>query len=566
MQHVFLAGYVSFDLPKNNDWPDRVVVRKVHADDFKISKERTSAHLMNFIRFYMPELLPDADKVMWLDADVIVTGDIHALLESLFNGKYGEAAIAAVQRSKKVLPATRIKPEQLSTMGLNRDPQEWAKTTVFNAGICVLNLQVWRREGYTAEVERVVLELRARGLGSYQGMNTPESSQTPLVLLFSGVKGRFQPLDSCWNMDGLGWKKRKRTEIETSCALHWSGPAKPWFKVMHPKSMGNGLWTPYDEAAQRAGLGTIRSTEKHTRNKKSCTTAHIALALDEKGMAGLPALLYSIYNNTAKPECVQTHVFLAGDIFFEPPKNSHWPDRVVVRKVHAEDFKISKERTTAHLTNFIRFYMPELLPDVDKVMWLDADVIVTGDIHALLESLFNGHYQKAALAAVPRKGKMLLSSTRLKIEQLSTMGLNRDPQEWAKTTVFNAGICVLNLQVWRREGYTAEVERVVLELRARGLGSYQGMNTPESSQTPLVLLFSGVKGRFQPLDSCWNMDGLGWKKRKRTEIETSCALHWSGPAKPWHAVMHKASMGKDMWTPYDEAAQLTGLSGGRLSK
>ena len=300
-------------------------------------------------------------------------------------------------------------------------------------------------------------------------------------------------------------------------------------------------------------------------NKRSCTTAHIALAVDVKGRAGLPALLYSIYNNTAKPECVETYVFLAGDVFFEPPKSNQWEGRVFVRKVQTGDFKISKERTTAHLTNFIRFYIPELLPDADKVIWLDSDVIVTSDIHAFLESLFYADYKEAALAAVPRNRNMLLSSTPLRVKQLSTMGLNRDPSQWANTTVFNAGICVLNLRVWRREGYTAEVERIVLELRARGLGSYHGMNTPESSQTPLVLLFSGDKRRFQALDPCWNIDGLGWKKRiKWSEIETSCALHWSGPAKPW---MHEAqSMGKAIWTPYNEAAQRAGLSGGRLSK
>lgn len=90
-------------------------------------------------RIFLPELLPDAERALFLDADAIVCDDLAELWATDLEGAY----VAAVTN---VLPPEYS--DRPAALGL---PSAGA---YFNAGVLLLNLELMRRDGCTAAMHR----------------------------------------------------------------------------------------------------------------------------------------------------------------------------------------------------------------------------------------------------------------------------------------------------------------------------------------------------------------------------------------------------------------------------
>ncbi|EOD16714.1 hypothetical protein EMIHUDRAFT_244742 [Emiliania huxleyi CCMP1516] len=253
-----------------------ITVHVVNLEQFPLLHNLSNSSAMNLVRFYLPELLPEAaSSVLWLDTDIIVRSDVHDLLSKLFVGANHSKSLAAVARKKELRTITRYRPSKLGVLkAWGYNVSTVLRGDAFNAGLIAFNLQQWRAQNLTQRIEALVAALQEVGLASYAGMSLPggmraaPSSQVPLQLLFGHD---FQRIDSCWNVGGLGtswgngellplrvWAKYSAAwwtgEVARGCALHWSGGDKPWsghnpFAPQHYK--------PVRKAAIRAGYGDI---------------------------------------------------------------------------------------------------------------------------------------------------------------------------------------------------------------------------------------------------------------------------------------------------------------------
>jgi len=109
-------------------------------------------------------------------------------------------------------------------------------------------------------------------------------------------------------------------------------------------------------------------------------------------------------------------------------------------------------RLDAHITlaSYFRLFLTSILPpDIDRILYLDADIVVLNDVAPLWELPFDGKL----IAAVPN----------LFSQNNERLGLPAD------YCYFNAGILVVDLDGWRREGllerFVDYVERNHLILR-----------------------------------------------------------------------------------------------------
>jgi len=92
--------------------------------------------LATYIRLFITQYLPDnVDKIIYLDSDLIIRTSLHVLWEKDLKDNY----LAAVSQGRK-------NPEQFyrhyyNFKGFTRD-----KFIIFNAGVLVINLKLWRKD------------------------------------------------------------------------------------------------------------------------------------------------------------------------------------------------------------------------------------------------------------------------------------------------------------------------------------------------------------------------------------------------------------------------------------
>ena len=191
----------------------------------------------------------------------------------------------------------------------------------------------------------------------------------------------------------------------------------------------------------------------------------------------------------------------------------------------------------------MRFYIADLLPEsVEKILWLDHDIIVRCDVVQLIRTAFRDDESSYGVAAIrrPTPAYTFLDFSKLEDPMLD-LGIDRAQMNLSVLKSlkysFNAGVMLFNLRVWRAEHTRRKIETLVGQLIKHRISSYKGISihdgklTTDSSQTPLMLLFGTT---FRELDPRWNLDGLGWRRNiAHRRVENACALHWSGAHKPW---------------------------------
>ena len=88
-----------------------------------------------------------------------------------------------------------------------------------------------------------------------------------------------------------------------------------------------------------------------------------------------------------------------------------------------------------------RVYLPDLLPGLDRILYLDADTLICGSLEDLWRTPLDGYY----LAAVGNVFEPAMS------EWPRTLGLEFSDR------YFNSGVLLLNLEAMRRDGITEQL-------------------------------------------------------------------------------------------------------------
>ena len=163
-----------------------------------------------------------------------------------------------------------------------------------------------------------------------------------------------------------------------------------------------------------------------------------------------------------------------------------------------------------------RVLLPELLPELPRVLYLDTDTLVLAPLRPLWELDLEG----AWLGAVANP---LFRSMRSRVE--SDLGLPPG------APYFNSGVLLLDLDAWRAHGVT----RRVTDLVEGGAA----VEWPDQDALNAVL-----HGRWRELHPRWNaMPALFELPRRhcphpaaevREAVADPAVVHFVGPHKPWH--------------------------------
>jgi lipopolysaccharide biosynthesis glycosyltransferase len=170
-------------------------------------------------RILLPELLPDLDRVLYLDSDLLIVDELQTLFDMSLDG----ACLAAVTQPIPPYMLARLQ----NTLGVPDG------NSYFNTGVMTLALGALREGDFVDQVLTVIDE-RLEDL--------PWVDQDALNAV---LHSRWLRLKPRWNVmtpvfdlhaTQLPWSRDEiRDAITSPAAIHFIGPYKPWhYRCRHP--------------------------------------------------------------------------------------------------------------------------------------------------------------------------------------------------------------------------------------------------------------------------------------------------------------------------------------------
>lgn len=188
--------------------------------------------LLNHLRFYIPQIYPQLEKVVFLDDDVVVQKDLTPLFSLDLHGNVNgavETCLEAFHRYYKYLNFSN------SVISSKIDPQAcgWA------FGMNVFDLIAWRKANVTARYHYWQEQ-------NADGMLWKLGTLPPGLLTFYGLT---EPLDRRWHVLGLGYDLNIDDRlIESAAVIHFNGNMKPWLRLAIGRY--KPLWERYVNQSQ----------------------------------------------------------------------------------------------------------------------------------------------------------------------------------------------------------------------------------------------------------------------------------------------------------------------------
>jgi len=288
---------------------------------------------------------------------------------------------------------------------------------------------------------------------------------------------------------------------------------------------------------------------------------HVAVAADLRNLRILRALLASTAANSRGAFVHVIHAEdgarMCEDLLQDVPSNTArcvlWPEprisevssmiRVVSGQnssacVGLEGCNLSRAKRLSNSFNFARFFLSDILPGLDRVIWMDCDVIVTSDMNSIWDQGARSA-DEALLSAFPepgRFGRFYLEKDRLsQLISERSQGVSVDME----ADSFNDGVIMINLKRWRDLGVSASLKWLMRQHVAStdGLWKY-------GTQPIMMLLGTAFGWKRLPANQCYG--DLGFRTAEPQRVQESVFLHFNGERKPWSP----DGINKDLWEPY----------------
>ena len=192
---------------------------------------------------------------------------------------------------------------------------------------------------------------------------------------------------------------------------------------------------------------------------------------------------------------------------------------------------LATRQDLSSMSNFVRFYLPEVLDSDDATLYLDSDVVVQCDVGKFLSGCRDQfHRQKhATILVAPRNESHPRRLTK------RTKGLPHQHLE-DHEAIFNAGVFVADLHRWKKRNATGRIEQLFFDVQnmIHVNLSAAAWHRP-SSQAPMTRVF-GESNEYAYLDDPWSWNHRLTVRSKSPKDKHVCLLHFTGAAKPWHTL------------------------------
>lgn len=246
--------------------------------------------------------------------------------------------------------------------------------------------------------------------------------------------------------------------------------------------------------------------------KKQQTPIRICLACDNKFTIHCAQVISSVISNHKSEEKLEFYILNSSisDENLKRLKKMEKNDSVKIfsLKVEASEFKNCPvpEDMYYSLEAYYRLAIPELLFDAEKVIYLDCDVTVLGDIAGLWATDVSGVYAAACKEFSP----------------VNHMGRFMD-----ESLYFNSGVMVINCKKWREENILLKSMEFV------------NKNVEQIIYVEQDVLNALLSEKILYLNRCWNFEYMPFNTSvKDISSEKINIIHYVSRWKPWNKFGH----------------------------
>ncbi|KAI3439502.1 Hexosyltransferase [Psidium guajava] len=190
------------------------------------------------------------------------------------------------------------------------------------------------------------------------------------------------------------------------------------------------------------------------------------------------------------------------------------------------------------LLNHLRIYLPELFPNLDKVVFLDDDVVIQRDLSPLWEIDLGGKVN-GAVETCKGEDDWVMSKRFKNYFNFShpLISENLDPEECA----WAYGMNIFDLRAWRQTGIREAYHAWLKENLKSNLTMWKLGTLP-----PALIAF---RGHVHPIDPSWHLLGLGYQIKTDIEsVKKAAVIHYNGQSKPWLHIGFEHL--RPFWTKY----------------
>ncbi|RDX62255.1 Polygalacturonate 4-alpha-galacturonosyltransferase, partial [Mucuna pruriens] len=183
--------------------------------------------MLNHLRFYLPQVYPKLDKILFLDDDIVVQKDLTGLWAVNLHGKVNGAVLTCGESFHRFDKYLNFSNPHIAK---NFDPNAcgWAY------GMNIFDLKEWKKKDITGIYHK------------WQNLNEERvlwklGTLPPGLMTFYGLT---HPLNKSWHVLGLGYNPSvHRSVIDNAAVVHYNGNMKPWLEIAMTKY--RSYWTKY---------------------------------------------------------------------------------------------------------------------------------------------------------------------------------------------------------------------------------------------------------------------------------------------------------------------------------
>jgi len=191
-----------------------------------------------------------------------------------------------------------------------------------------------------------------------------------------------------------------------------------------------------------------------------------------------------------------------------------------------------------NVMNFARFFLADILPDLDRVIWMDCDVIMLKPMDDVWRaSMRNPHTLVSAFVEPVRFGRFYIHPEEMVrlMDQHFTSHLDLEGDS------FNDGVIVINLARWRESEAGPGLMWLLEQHRKADPGLWK------YGTQPIMMLLGNAFG-WNQLEGKSYYGDLGFEEAEEARLHDAVFLHFDGEKKPWK----NDGINKGLWQPFME--------------